>query len=362
LPYLCIVKETHTLKKLFEIMEKVVKNGLVITSVQEAQVQLQNGLKNGDKDLLKQALLHLNPEALKNAKLVTKYQMHAAAFMSLIQKNSSLAACSVQSLAGAFLRTFEAGLSVSPEARECYVIPRQGQAEIQIGYVAYTTRIAAKGNFVVTSEVVLEGEYFKAFTTGGNGIKFEHTINPNRNKYTQKIVGAYARLLNQKTGAFLDFAYLSEAELNNLRLRNTYQKNASKTQSAGAKKGAWETDEAAMSQAKAIKQLVLRSTGCLELTALDEQVFVQDLSGELETVAYQADAETIDAEIDTSGQILNECLALLDKWEQEQDPAQKDAIRGRCFDFIVSNKTHINAETGSELNRIYTKMPRQITA
>ncbi len=27
-------------------MEKVVKNGLVITSVQEAQVQLQNGLKN----------------------------------------------------------------------------------------------------------------------------------------------------------------------------------------------------------------------------------------------------------------------------------------------------------------------------
>jgi recombinational DNA repair protein RecT len=343
-------------------MEKVVKNGLVITSVQEAQVQLQNGLKNGDKDLLKQALLHLNPEALRNAKLVTKYQMHAAAFMSLIQKNSSLAACSVRSLAGAFLRTFEAGLSVSPEARECYIVPRKGEAEIQIGYVAYTTRIAAKGNFVVTSEVVLEGEYFKAFTSSGQGVTFEHRISPTRNKYTQKIIGAYAILKNQKTGAILDFAYLGDAELNSLRLRNAFQKYASDTQAAGAKKGAWETDEAAMSQAKAIKQLVLRSTGCLELTALDERVFVQDLGGELETVAYQADAETIDAEIDTSGQILSECLTLLGKWEQEQDPAQKDAIRGICFDFIVSNKTHINAETGSELNRIYTKMPRQITA
>ena len=303
--------------------KNVSKGGLVISSAKEAQSYLQKGVGSYDNDVIKQALMHLNLEALNDTGLKTKLLMHASAFVSCMSKNQDLYKCSAQSLAGAFLRTFEAGLSVSPEARECYLVPYGGSAQVQVGYIAYTARIAKQGNFVVVSEVVLQGEVFEPFEYVDGRIKHRHKTRPDRNKYQDQIIGAYAVLKSQKTGATLDFCYLSWAEIDSLRMRNKSQ--------AGGKKQAWATDTAAMSQAKAIKQLVLRSTACLELTSIDERTFVQDAGGDVLEAEIYEDAEQIEIQPTAQQDWKQISKDVLASWEKAETPKEKNAIRKDFF-------------------------------
>ena len=310
--------------------KNVSKGGLIISSVAEAQTYLQNGVNSFDRDIIKRALMHLNLEALRDPKLSTKLMMHADAFLSCMNKNQSLYKCSVQSLAGAFLQTFNAGLSVSPEHRQCYIVPYLGQAQIQIGYVAYVSQVAKEGKFIVSAEVVLEGDKFEMFRRTGKGIEGLHVPRINKNKYQDKILGAYA-LLTNLSGVVIDFEWLSWEESENLRLRNSYQKNASRDAPAKALKGAWLTDTAAMIKAKVSKQLLMGGNGALDLIGLDERAFVQDVGGDVLEAEIYEDAEQIEIQPTAQQdweQISKDVLA---SWEKAETPKEKNAIRKDFF-------------------------------
>jgi len=160
-------------------------------------------------------------------------------------KNSALLNCDPNSLLGAFIQLCQWGFDFSPQSKNAYLIPRGGQAVLQLGqhgFLTFARRVLGE-NYTVVTQIVTHEELQDLKINAGLG-EVSHSLNFGtaahpRNSYDRNtIAGAWAKeFIGDKV---LHATFMSVTEAENLRKRNQ----------RGEPESAWKSDYAAMLQTK----------------------------------------------------------------------------------------------------------------
>ena len=228
--------ETTALAKVTQALGKATKKG---TLAGLKATEIETVVKEGMWYQIAQALpRHLSPDRMIQI-CVTE-----------IARNPKIAECSIPSIFGAIIQASILGFSPASSLGECYFVPfwnsKTGQSDLQfmIGYKGYM-KLARQSDMIakIYAECVYKGDKFKYLL--GLHKQLEHEPVLSNERKDADIEYVYAVCI-YKDG-LSDFIVLTRQEVERLRLRSPSQK--------AVPTGAWLTDYAAMSKAKAVKQL-----------------------------------------------------------------------------------------------------------
>jgi len=160
---------------------------------------------------------------------------------TLISQNPKIAECSAQSIVGSMMQASILGFKPVSALGQCYFVPYGGHVQFQIGYKGWIDLARRSGQIKnLYAYCVRQGDHFEYEL--GLEPKLKHTPNSDP---SARMTHVYA-VAHYKDGGY-DFIVLTRAEVEKLRMRNSFQK--------ANPAGPWKTDYEAMAKAKAIKQL-----------------------------------------------------------------------------------------------------------
>lgn len=151
--------------------------------------------------------------------------------LQAIDGNSALQKCTPKSIIKAMCNISLTGLSLNPKKAYCYLIPRGGNAILDISYQGMIFMMTNQLNVKsIHADVVYEGDHFENEVTE-DGVIFSHKADK-FSKDRGEIIGVYA--IAYLNGGGSSVAVLSEEEVNQIKATS---------QAAGTKFSPWSGSE-----------------------------------------------------------------------------------------------------------------------
>lgn len=183
---------------------------------------------------------------VKESKSTLLWEQEKTFALQAISGNDALKKCSEKSIVNALVNISLTGLTLNPKKAYCYLIPRKGQAVLDISYQGMIYMMTNQLNIKsIHSEVVYTNDFFEYYTDE-NSVKITHKPNV-FSKDRGDILGVYAIAYNNDGGSTV--AVLKEEEIQQIK---------STSQAAGTSYSPWsqsETIQNEMRKKTAIRRL-----------------------------------------------------------------------------------------------------------
>ena len=176
--------------------------------------------------------------------MTVKFKTEAHFALQALQKNEFLMTTAIrnqQSLRNAVLNVASVGLSLNPAERQAYLVPRDGQVCLDIGYLGFVDLAVQSGSLkYVSAKIVHEHDVFEL---NGLGKEPTHTYKPFA-KDRGAVVGVYCVAVTHDNTYLVE--HMSIEDCHNIRNRTMqWKKNQA---------GPWKTDEGEMMKKTVIKK------------------------------------------------------------------------------------------------------------
>lgn len=213
---------------------------------------------------LKPAMLSINRQVESLLMDKNKAKRFLAAALT-VASNKSLINCNPDSLAQAAVGVAMNDLNIDPNFGHCYIVPYQGEAQLQIGFKGYIQLLFRAGWLVKAYSVYHCDKFYMEFDGWDNQIRFTPNLDERQegdNAWVfENLRGVYAVARHSETkeefSTFVPKSIIEKLRLNspNQKLGKYTKPHDAKALSEGKPIGIWDGWYEEMAKAKAIKRL-----------------------------------------------------------------------------------------------------------